>query len=332
MTSSRIRGGKSLPAGSVGRSGKHRGAVEEALRAGLKRYETLVKHLPVGVYRTTPEGRIVEANPALARMLGVRTPSSLLRRSVMDFYVKSADRASHLEKLAGAPTYFKEYELRAANNHRFWVRDYCRALKGTHGATLHFDGILVDITERKLAEKRLERALRDLRASNEKLEAQSLTDELTGLYNRRGFFALGQQQIKIAGRLKEDVVLLYLDVDDLKRVNDTSGHAAGDGVLAAVGSILKKTLRESDAIGRIGGDEFAVLAIRSGSSGGRAIISRIRDRVKAHNLEHPDAPPVSLSAGVLRLRPEAFSSLEACLAHADGLMYRQKQRRARPGP
>ncbi len=302
-----------------------RRTVAEALRAGEKRYRALVEHLPVGVYRTTPDGRFIEANPVLARMLGVRRPADLLRFNVKDFYVKEEDREEHLQKLAEKPVYFTEFELRSVDGRRFWVRDYCQTLRAADGALRFFDGVLVDITERKKAERRLDRVLGELRATNEKLESLSLTDELTGLSNRRGFFTLGQQQVKIARRLRNDVFLFYLDVDQLKRVNDTYGHPAGDRLLVAVATILKETLRESDIIARIGGDEFAVLAMRSHRGGEKAVLGRIEDRVRAHNLASPKRGRLSLSIGLVRHDPKKASSLEEVLAQADYLMYREKR-------
>jgi diguanylate cyclase (GGDEF)-like protein/PAS domain S-box-containing protein len=301
---------------------------EEALRASEKRYRVLVEHLPVGVYRTTPDGKFIEANPALARMLGVKTPAELLSANVEDFYVKKKDRSKHLAKLIGKPRFFTEFELRRADGRRFWVRDYCQAVKSAAGTILFFDGILLDITERKRTEKKLKQALQEVQTSNEKLQGLTLTDDLTGLNNRRGFFTLGQQQMKIVKRLRKDVFLFYIDVDQLKQTNDTYGHPAGDRVLAAVAMILRETLRESDIIARIGGDEFAVLAMRSKRGGEKVLLGRLEDKIRSHNLKNPKRFQLSLSMGIVRFDPKKFSSLEEFLAHADYLMYRQKRSKA----
>jgi diguanylate cyclase (GGDEF)-like protein/PAS domain S-box-containing protein len=298
-----------------------------AARAKEQRYRLLVEHLPVGVYRTTPDGHFIEANPSLARMLGVRNPTALLRYNVKDFYVKKKDREEHLQKLATRPRFFTEFELRRASGRRIWVRDYCQAHENADGRVLFYDGILVDITERKNAEKKLRQAAEELRQSNEELESLTLTDHLTGLNNRRGFFALGQQQMKIAKRLRKDSFLLYIDVDGLKKVNDALGHRAGDRILVAVAGVLKETLRESDIIARIGGDEFAVLAMRSQRGGERALLGRLEDRIRAHNLGHAKRLRLSLSMGVVRYDPKRITSLEEFLAQADYHMYQQKRAR-----
>jgi diguanylate cyclase (GGDEF)-like protein/PAS domain S-box-containing protein len=299
--------------------------IEQALHAGEERYRILIEHLPVGVYRTTSDGKFIEANTALARMLGVRMPAALLKFNVKDFYVRKSDRSDHLEKLAQRPRYFTEFELRAADGRKFWARDYCQAVKSSSGKVVFLDGILLDVTQRKITEKKLEHALQDLRESNEKLESQSLSDDLTGLNNRRGFFALGQQQMKIAKRLRKDIFLLYIDVDELKKTNDTHGHRAGDQLLESVATILRETLRESDIIARIGGDEFAVLAMRSQRGGEKVLLRRLEDKIGSHNSMSPKRLRLSLSMGIVRFDPRRFSSLEEFLAHADFLMYQQKR-------
>ena len=302
-----------------------------AFQAGEDRYRALVEQLPVGVYRTTPDGMFIEANPVLVEMLGHKKPQTLLSCNVKDFYVKGEDRARNLEKLTAKPVYFLEFELRRADGKTFWVRDYCRAIKGPDGTVRHFDGILVDITERKTAERKLELANRKLRASNEKLECLSLTDHLTDLHNRRGFFTFGLQQMKIAKRLKEDNYLLFLDIDNLKEVNDAHGHAVGDLLLQGVATILRSTLRESDVIGRIGGDEFAVLAMRSKGLGERALLARIEEGVQAFRLKKFGQLRLSVSMGLVRVDPQKYQQLDDFLAHADFLMYQQKRSKETQG-
>jgi diguanylate cyclase (GGDEF)-like protein/PAS domain S-box-containing protein len=301
-----------------------------AIRAGEDRYKALVEQLPVGVYRTTHDGTFIEANTVLARMLGFKKPSDLFRCNVKDFYVKGEDREHHLEQMSSKPTVFKEFELRGADRRKFWVRDYCRRVKGPGGA-LHYDGILVDITERKTAERKLELTLRKLQLSNEKLESQSLSDHLTGLNNRRGFFSFGLQQMKIAKRLKAYNYLAFLDIDNLKEVNDAYGHAVGDRLLQGVAGIFRSTLRESDVIGRIGGDEFAVLAMRSKGLGERSLLARIEEGVEAFRIKEYPRLRLSVSMGLVSIDPQKYQQLDDFLAHADFLMYQQKRQKVSQG-
>jgi diguanylate cyclase (GGDEF)-like protein/PAS domain S-box-containing protein len=300
-------------------------------RNGEDRYKALVEQLPVGVYRTTPDGRIIEANTILARMLGFRRSKDLFSRNVRDFYVHAEDREAHIAQLSAEPMAFKEYQLRRAGGKRFWVRDHSRRISGPDGATLHYDGIRVDITERKTMERRYQQTLRKLQLSNEKLENLSLSDHLTGLNNRRGFYSFGLQQMKIAKRLKADNYLVFLDIDYLKEVNDTYGHAVGDLLLQGVATILKTTLRESDVIGRIGGDEFAVLAMRSKGQGERGLSARIEENVQAFRLNDHPRLRLSVSMGLVRIDPQKYQQLDDFLAHADFLMYQQKRKKERQG-
>jgi len=302
-----------------------------AFVVGEDRYKALVEQLPVGIYRTTLDGMIIEANAVLVRMLGHKRPQTLFKCNVKDFYVRGEDRSRLIEKLSSKPTSFQEFELRRADARRFWVRDYCRGVKGPDGSIHHLDGILVDITEKKTAERKLELALRKLQMTNEKLESLSLTDHLTGLNNRRGFFTFGLQQMKIAKRLKEDNYLVFLDIDYLKEVNDAHGHAVGDLLLQGVATILRSTLRESDVIGRIGGDEFAVLAMRSKGLGERALLARIEEGVQEFRLKKFGHLRLSVSMGLVRVDPQKYQQLDDFLAHADFLMYQQKRSKERQG-
>ena len=95
----------------------------------------------------------------------------------------------------------------------------------------------------------------------EEIRSLSLTDELTGLYNRRGFTLLAEQEVKLAHRMNRTMLLFFCDVDNLKGINDTHGHAQGDLALKEVSAILKETFREADILARLGGDEFVVLAV-----------------------------------------------------------------------
>jgi diguanylate cyclase (GGDEF)-like protein len=155
----------------------------------------------------------------------------------------------------------------------------------------------------------------------------SLTDELTGLYNRRGFTLLAEQEMKLAQRFKRNVFLLFSDVDKLKVINDTFGHAHGDQALREVAYILKETFREADIPARFGGDEFVVLAPDSSCDNLDFLVNRLQATVEAHNRQGDRPYQLSLSTGIACFNPEAPCVLEELIAQADGLMYQQKQAR-----
>jgi diguanylate cyclase (GGDEF)-like protein/PAS domain S-box-containing protein len=168
-----------------------------------------------------------------------------------------------------------------------------------------------DITERK----RLEEALQVL----------SITDELTGLYNRRGFIVLCQQQLKIADRAKKDMLLFFADLNKMKQINDTLGHKEGDKALSEVAAILKEAFRESDIIGRMGGDEFAILAIDTTDETKEVLMKRLHTILETYN--RPEKKyQLKLSVGTALFDPEKPSTLDELIAQADALMYEEKRK------
>jgi diguanylate cyclase (GGDEF)-like protein/PAS domain S-box-containing protein len=295
------------------------------------RYLGLIAQLPVGVYRTTPDGRFIEANPALAHILGFESPEELKDMNVKDFYVSRRDRASHLRKLDRSITFFTEFRLRRRNGTVIWGRDYPRAVRGRGGRIEHYDGILVDITREKLAEEGLKKALQERERSNadrkkmiKKLESISLTDDLTGLYNRRGFFTFAQQYLQVTSRRKTPLFLLFLDIDNMKRINDSYGHHMGDSALVKMAEILAGTFRVSDVKGRMGGDEFAVFPIGDSLVSVQTAQNRLEKKIAAFNARKKGPFKLSISSGIACYDPDHPSTIEELLVRADKLMYEQK--------
>lgn len=176
----------------------------------------------------------------------------------------------------------------------------------------------------KLYEKNLE-----LEKTNERLRSLSLTDELTGLNNRRGFMILANGLLKFARRATHPLCLLYIDMDSLKKINDTFGHTHGDIALTHFAQILTRTFRDSDVIARMGGDEFAVLTIDATESGLSAIQARLQSNVDSHNLESVRSYPLSFSLGIIRVDLDATFTVEALLKQADEAMYIHKKGKKR---
>lgn len=172
---------------------------------------------------------------------------------------------------------------------------------------------------------RFEQMMRGQRRE-EALLALSLTDELTELSNRRRFFILAEQCIKVAIRAKKRSLLLYIDMDDLKWINDHRGHNEGDRALIALASILKSTFRESDIIARIGGDEFAVL-LESTDENDEILSARLYENIRDYNAKVPQDYKLSVSVGVVQFDPEYPISIDQLLSKADALMFVQKRKR-----
>jgi diguanylate cyclase (GGDEF)-like protein len=152
----------------------------------------------------------------------------------------------------------------------------------------------------------------------------ALNDELTGLYNRRGFLAAATHQLKLAHRHGEDVLLLFCDVDNLKQINDSFGHHEGDLALVRAAAALKETFRDSDILARFGGDEFAVLASDASIPSRQAIVPRIENILEKANAACMRYR-LSFSIGVARFDPHAPVALGELMARADQDMYVHKR-------
>jgi len=155
----------------------------------------------------------------------------------------------------------------------------------------------------------------------------SLKDDLTGFYNRRGFFTVGEQQMKIAERMEKNLLVLYIDVDGLKFCNDTYGHNKGDALLRRVARVLNRTFRESDVVGRLGGDEFAVLSLDAVHESSEALLARLARNLELENQGEPDPCVVSVSIGVSMSIPLQGTWLGDLVKQADEKMYVQKRKK-----
>lgn len=163
--------------------------------------------------------------------------------------------------------------------------------------------------------------------AEEALRSLVFIDELTGLYNRRGFMSMVEKQFKLFKRNKTNAIVLFADVDYLKHINDTFGHQKGDQAIADTAEILRKTFRESDVIGRLGGDEFAVLAEVIDVSSIKMIMVRLKKQTQIFNDTKKRAYQISLSTGVVSYYPESKNSIEELLSFADQFMYTHKRER-----
>jgi diguanylate cyclase (GGDEF)-like protein/PAS domain S-box-containing protein len=438
--------------------------------------------VPVGLYRTTPSGQIIEANQALARILGYSDMSFLKSVNAWDLHLNRGDREewqSHLEGSNFVETF--ETQLRRRDGTIIWVRDSSRAIKDKRGQVVYYEGSIEDITKKKQADAAsswnlqiktslanvsrqlllptpiekmsaliLEHACRltssrtcfvgyaerhsgklvpaamtkdaqdlaarhpeanatahessgiwrsvindkkailanmptldprytdlpkwhfpvaqllavpalmdghlvglivvanseslyserdleaveqmaalyaiavDRKRKEDELREMSLTDELTGLHNRRGFFTLADQQLKIANRSKKAMSLLYADLDGLKIINDTFGHDEGDRALVETAALLRDAFRESDIIARIGGDEFVVLTVDVGDVKPDSLIWRVQEKFDARNAAGHGKFILSVSQGIACYDPEEPCSARELVNLADQRMYDKK--------
>jgi len=153
----------------------------------------------------------------------------------------------------------------------------------------------------------------------------ALIDELTGLYNRRGFMALAERQLKLGRRSGRGMLLFMMDVDHLKQINDSFGHLEGDCALQRMADVLEETFRDSDVVARLGGDEFAVLAIEAAGHCEATIKARLFELLKSISAKQ-SRYAISISLGVARFDPDSPTSIAELMLKADQAMYRVKER------
>jgi len=288
----------------------------------LRRFsDSTVQTMTEGLVLTDSEGRFSFVNPAAAQVLGY-APPEMVDRDVLSFVPKDQHPIVRREDEKRAKGISDRYELiflhKDGSRRTLLVSGGPRIQGVQFGGTL---AVLTDITDRK--------------AMEEEIKALSLRDELTTLYNRRGFLTLAEQQLKTANRLKKKVALLYLDMDNLKRINDSGGHKLGDRALTEIAFLLKKSFREADIVGRLGGDEFAVLAMETtGSLDAAVLVKRLRDKLDFFNARSSAEAgfSLSISVGVFSRDPDEPATVEEMLSRADMLMYEEKRAKKKGGP
>ncbi|MEG4857337.1 diguanylate cyclase [Microcoleus sp. K1-B6] len=186
--------------------------------------------------------------------------------------------------------------------------------------------LLIQQQRQQLLEQnqRLEHEIQERLRAEAEVRQLSVTDELTGLYNRRGFFLLADQQLKIARRTQTSYFILFADLDGLKKINDTLGHEMGDRVIVDAAQILKQTFREADIVARLGGDEFALFIPNFSGNSSTNFHARLQENIDRFN-QQSERAYISISLGVEfgDLNHEVL--LEQLLAKADKLMYEHKR-------
>jgi len=283
---------------------------EKALQESELKFRTLFEDSRDAIYITTTEGRFHNFNRAYLELFGY-TKEEMVALHVKDTYMNAADREvfkKMMEKNGSVRDY--ETKLRKKDGHEMNCLITAAVRYADNGSILEYQGIIKDITEQKKME--------------EKLHAMSLTDDLTGLYNRRGFFTLAQQQMKVAERTKKNMLLFFADLDKMKHINDTLGHQEGDNALIEIATILREAFRESDIMGRMGGDEFACLAIDTSDETREVLIKRLHNTLDNYNRPEKNYQ-LSLSIGIAHYNPETPSTLDELMAEADTLMYEEKR-------
>jgi len=284
---------------------------ERSLTASERRYRLLFERNLAGLYRSTLDGRILECNPAFARILGFSSREEVLEKNMHELHNDPEERESTLAALL-QQKFLLNYEmgLRRRDGSPVWVLANESLLEDEPGGPV-LEGSLIDITERKRAE--------------EQSHHQAYHDALTDLPNRILFHDRLSLAILHAHRRKQWLAVMFIDLDHFKNVNDTLGHSAGDEVLVAVGDRLRSCLREEDTVARVGGDEFLVLLTGITRESDVAATARKLLKILAEPFSLKKRE-LFLSASIgVGLYPNDGTDAETLVANVDTAMYRAKE-------
>ena len=279
----------------------------------LQKFERLFGMNPaLMAVSTLPDRRFVEVNAAFLRTLGYSADEVLGKTSAELGLFANPDQQQHVAANLLEYGRIQEAELQVKTKDGT-IRDglFSGEIIESQGKR-YFLTVMIDITERKRLEA--------------KLVEQSITDELTGINNRTGFIMLAQLQLMMAKRDQVDCLLFFIDLNGMKRINDELGHAEGDRALIEVTSILKDTFRETDVTGRVGGDEFVVLARSFNDGTQELLLNRLDAALVSHNRALDRTYELSLSVGVASFSFESNMTLDELMKQADACMYEDKAR------
>jgi diguanylate cyclase (GGDEF)-like protein/PAS domain S-box-containing protein len=318
LTASPIRdaAGTIIGASTISRDITRRRKYEEM----IQRQARILDQIQESVITTDLDGKVIGWNKGAERIF-LYTAEEALGRHISFIYPEDQlEFLEHdvIEPLKEKGVHESEARLRRKSGEEFHALLLLTMLRNGNGVVTGMVGSSVDITAQKQMEKKL------YEAAN--------TDILTGLYNRRGFMTLAEHQLRVADREKRNLILVYVDLNDMKRINDKFGHEEGDRALADTANLLRKSFRESDILGRLGGDEFAVLLTQPSERDIKQVIcEHIQENLKSLNKQGGRHYLLSVSVGIAHYDPAKPSTLSDLLTTADKLMYREKGRHKREG-
>lgn len=270
-----------------------------------------------GVMLTIPDGRILAANRAACEMLGL-TEDEILRRGRQGLADPSDDGwgRSVAERERNGQVRAELSFIRGDGT--TFVADVSSNVFANADGEQRTCIVFQDITDRVGLREAQDRLVEELRAL-------SMVDALTGIRNRRGLESGAEALLAIADRQHEVIQVLFIDIDDLKEINDTRGHLAGDEAIRAVAGALQRSVRATDLVARVGGDEFVVLLHDANESSGDFVSQRIVWELQRSVV--PRSGTASVSVGWAEREPGSKRSMADLLAEADRLMYASRAER-----
>lgn len=290
--------------------------IGKALRETEEHFRNAFDYAPIGMALVSPQGAWLRVNRSLCELIGY-TERELLAsnfQAVTHEEDVPNDLANLYRLLQGeTPTCQVEKRYVHQRGEIVWALNSVSLFRDADDNPVHFIFQIQDITERKRAEAAL--------------QSLSVVDELTGLYNRRGFLAVADQHLAAIRRNEKTPVILYGDLDGLKKINDSLGHYEGDRALVEAAEIFKETFRSSDILARIGGDEFVVLAAVEPHETAKVLVDRLQQRFMNSNSSTDRPYDLSISIGVTHVDGVETRSVNELMARADRLMYQDKRRK-----
>jgi diguanylate cyclase (GGDEF)-like protein/PAS domain S-box-containing protein len=291
-----------------------RKSLYDALETQNVYFATLFESAPEAIAILDERDRIIRINGEFTRMFGFADEDAV-GKTINDLIVPPelvSEAVTLTTRVASGENVRVESLRRHRDGHEIWVAISATPFRvGDEPAKVY--AMYHDISAQKRAE--------------DDLKALLLVDELTGLPNRRGFITLSEQALKLAMRMERDVLMIFVDVDHLKYINDTYGHLEGDRALVDTARCLKESCRDADIVARLGGDEFVALMTVESDQTAELISNRIQARVETHNREAVREYQLALSVGAKRTRAEG-AKLADLLAQADSALYEQKRARS----
>lgn len=284
---------------------------EARLSASEQRYRHLVESSQGLICSHDMKGLILSVNTAACKALGYES-NEIIGRNFRDFLNSGADEQfdEYLNRIDQNSTDEGVMLLMTKDgSERTW--QYHNVKLAESGESPYVLGNAQDITE--------------LKQLQERLESLSLTDELTNLNNRRGFLNLAKDRMNLARRGGESLLLIFADVDGLKRINDNFGHSAGSQVLVEAAEILKDSFRQTDVISRWGGDEFVVLLSKASDDNEAVILNRMSKKLAAFNARSGRMYELSMSFGITPIDLDGKATLDEMITEADKAMYENKR-------
>jgi diguanylate cyclase (GGDEF)-like protein/PAS domain S-box-containing protein len=290
--------------------------ISKALLETEAHFRNAFDYAAIGMALVSPQGTWLRVNRSLCELVGY-SEEELLRSNFQT--ITHADDVgndlANLYRLIQGETPTCQVEKRYVHKlgQVVWAMNSVSLVHDSEDNPAHFIFQIQDISERKRAESAL--------------QSLSLVDELTGLYNRRGFLAVTEQYLESFQRSDNGLVVLYADLDGLKGINDSLGHLEGDRALVRTAEILKEAFRSSDIIARLGGDEFVLLATVGADESAESLTERLQQKIDLANAQRNRPYDLSISIGVAHYDPDEACTIEELMGRADRVMYEEKRKK-----